>query len=532
MSAADRQYMLDQGAYAVAYCKDNATLNGLYSCSCFSQKVFDARIKTNGQTVQVPDALRSGGKRDERTPFTNLIFKLDIRDCVVPAKIEKYGSDRAYQVLKMDTQLSRTQLDQVSACVGSSLASSFQVNPVPNTVVIDGLFNSALIPCREKAVGGGSSASAPPAGSSQAQPVAQAAPQTAVGQPAAPQHRSTFDRLNQARNRANDAIRGTTGTNPAQPSNQSPQVPAPHSAATNQQVDAPAPSPSTSPTPSRTSSGRQFYHFCKLGGATRPEGGGIQYHAVAMPLYVSDIYPVPMDKGINNADGVAFAQFLGEKYDPYFKKVRASCGGIVRSMEAAQADKQKLEDEYRNNARLSPSMYPNSNVIETGWKWTGAGSSQGVAPDNTMVSASRREQAAPHQTAVGQPAPAPPPQSPPAQEPRFIAADLTGVYNGKYRCAQGPTNFKLTLVAAGDGSMSGEFTFDLPATSSTRTASYSLSGKYDSATGNFRLNPVKWEPPEPRGFVMVGMDGTFNPNTKQVSGKITSPTCSTFEATR
>jgi hypothetical protein len=305
MSAEDRQYMLDQGAYAVEYCKDNATLNGLYSCSCFSEKVFDARIKTNGETVQ------TAGRR-ERTPFTNLIFRLDIRDCTVPAKIEKYGSDRAREVLKMDASISSSQLDQISACVGSSLAGSFQANPVPNTVVIDGLFNSALVSCRRKALGGGSSAGAPQAGSSQAQPASH---------------------------------------------------PAPH-------------------------------------------------------------------------------------------------------------------------------------------------------------------------TAVGQPAPAPPPQSPPAQEPRFIAADLTGVYHGKYRCAQGPTNLKLTLVAAGDGSMTGEFTFDLPATSSTRTASYSLSGKYDPATGNFRLNPVKWEPPEPRGFVMVGMDGTFNPNTKQVSGKITSPACSTFEATR
>src|ERR1035441_155748 len=89
MSAADRQYMLDQGAYAVAYCKDNAMLNGLYSCSRFSQKVFDARIKTNGQTVQ------GTGGRFTRTPFSNLIFKLDIRDCVVPAKIEKYGDRKS-----------------------------------------------------------------------------------------------------------------------------------------------------------------------------------------------------------------------------------------------------------------------------------------------------------------------------------------------------------------------------------------------------------------------------------------------------
>jgi hypothetical protein len=229
MSAEDRKYILDQGAYAVEYCKNNATLNGLYSCSCFSEKMVDARIKTNGERVRM--AGRSG-----REPFTNLISKVDYRDCADPAKAEKYGSDRAYEVLKMDTQLSRPQIDQICACVGSSLAGGFKANPVPNTVAIDGLFNSALIPCREKAVGGGSSASAPQASSNQAQP-AQSVPQTAGRQTVpAPQHRSIFDRLNQAQNRANDAIRGTTGTNPAQPSNQSPQsAPAP-SGATNQQL--------------------------------------------------------------------------------------------------------------------------------------------------------------------------------------------------------------------------------------------------------------------------------------------------------
>ena len=234
MSGEDRQYILDQGAYAVDYCKNNATLNGLYSCSCFSEKMVDARIKTNGERVRAPNALGSPVRRE---PFTNLISKVDYRDCADPAKAEKYGSNRAYEVLKMDTQLSRPQIDQICACVGSSLAGGFKANPVPNTVAIDGLFNSALIPCREKTVGGGSSASAPPASSNQAQPAAQSVPQTAGRQPVpAPQRRSIFDRLNQAQNRANDAIRGTIGTNPAQPSNQSPQsAPAP-SGATNQQL--------------------------------------------------------------------------------------------------------------------------------------------------------------------------------------------------------------------------------------------------------------------------------------------------------
>src|ERR1035441_2524911 len=377
MSAKDRQYILDQGAYAVDYCKNNATLNGLYSCSCFSEKMVDARIKTNGERVVAPNAVGSSVRRE---PFTNLIFKVDYRDCADPAKAEKYGSDRAYQVLKMDTQLSRPQIDQICACVGSSVAGGFKANPVPNMEVIDGMFTSALVPCREKAVGGGSSASAPQASSNQAQPAAQSAPQTARRQPApAPQRGSILDRFKQAQNRANDAIRGTTGTNPPQPSNQSPQsAPAP-SGVTSQQPNATAPSPSASSTSSAGSSGRLFYHLCGAGGATRTEGGGIQAHKVPMPLYMSDIYPVPMDKNINHADGVAFGKFLSGKYDPYFDtngvSVR-SCGGNFTTLEAAQAGKQKQEDAYRKNASLLPSTFPNSNVIETGWKWTGAEPSQ------------------------------------------------------------------------------------------------------------------------------------------------------------
>src|ERR1700720_1216501 len=59
------------------------------------------------------------------------------------------------------------------------------------------------------------------------------------------------------------------------------------------------------------------------------------------------------------------------------------------------------------------------------------------------------------------------------------ATAITGVFNGIYRCARGPVNLRLTLVAPGDGSLFGVFTFDLPTNSSTRTASYTLIGTYD-----------------------------------------------------
>jgi hypothetical protein len=139
--------------------------------------------------------------------------------------------------------------------------------------------------------------------------------------------------------------------------------------AANEPVGAPAQSASSNP--SAALPGRSLYHVCKAGGANRIEGVGMQRHKVPMPLYMSDIYPVPTDKDINHADGKAFAQFLSTKYDPYFKNQSRLCGENWRSMEEAQAGKKKLEEEYQNNARLNSSDYPNSNVIETEWKWEG-----------------------------------------------------------------------------------------------------------------------------------------------------------------
>lgn len=189
---------------------------------------------------------------------------------------------------------------------------------------------------------------------------------------------------------------------------------------------------------------------------------------------------------------VAFFQFLKQQYS--YKGLGEYPGDLqctgVRSVEEARSVEQLYVNRDRQNKR---------NVIETGWTYNGA--------------------------------PAPVVSSAPAATP-VNATGITGVYDGNYRCARGPVNLTLTLVAPGDGSLTGVFTFDLPANSRTRTASYTLSGTYDAATGGFRLVPVKWEPPAPPGFVMVGMDGAFNSSAEQVSGKITYATCTTFEATR
>src|ERR1700682_6227178 len=59
---------------------------------------------------------------------------------------------------------------------------------------------------------------------------------------------------------------------------------------------------------------------------------------------------------------------------------------------------------------------------------------------------------------------------------------INGVYNGTYNCALGPRTLKLSLLASGNGSLTGVFTFYLPPDSHTQAFSYSMSGTFDAAS--------------------------------------------------
>ena len=174
MSADDRQFVLDQGVQGLNYCNSNVMLSNFYSCDCFSQKVFEARINTINQTVRV-----AGGS--QRTPLVNLISKLDIKSCVAPTKIVKYGSDRARDVLQFN-HLSPSQLDQVSACVGSTLSAKCQALPDENIDAVNGLFNSAVVSCTENA-SSTNSPSAVPATDAASQARAESSNQTPAAAP-------------------------------------------------------------------------------------------------------------------------------------------------------------------------------------------------------------------------------------------------------------------------------------------------------------------------------------------------------------
>lgn len=107
----------------------------------------------------------------------------------------------------------------------------------------------------------------------------------------------------------------------------------------------------------------------------------------------------------------------------------------------------------------------------------------------------------------------------------------TGVYEGSYQCANGSVKLKLAIVASGDGSARGRLTFAEPDNMGGASGSFNLKGNYDPATGKFKLQPLNWNPPVPQGVPMLGVEGSFDPRIKQVSGNMTGG-CATFRATR
>ncbi len=181
----------------------------------------------------------------------------------------------------------------------------------------------------------------------------------------------------------------------------------------------------------------------------------------------------------------AFVQFLKQKYS--YKGPGQFPGDIQCTGLHSVAEAQSIERGYIDRDRQNK-----MNVIETGWVYGSA--SAETAPAAGASDASR----------------------------------LTGVYLGKYRCNGGDRDLKLTVRGASNGSLTALFTF----TAVRSLASYSLAGRYDGATGQFKLEPDKWVGAAPSGYNMVGMDGAYDAASNKLSGKIASGSCGPFSVVR
>jgi hypothetical protein len=108
-------------------------------------------------------------------------------------------------------------------------------------------------------------------------------------------------------------------------------------------------------------------------------------------------------------------------------------------------------------------------------------------------------------------------------------ASVYGVYNGMYVCAQESTNFKLTLTPAGDGGLTGVFTF-YPTRLAPKSFTFTLYGLLSGTS--FQLQPTKWDTPAPEGGRMAVLRGSSDVATGTVAGVIALDGCTSFKAIR
>jgi len=122
----------------------------------------------------------------------------------------------------------------------------------------------------------------------------------------------------------------------------------------------------------------------------------------------------------------------------------------------------------------------------------------------------------------------------PAARPAF-----EGVYNGTYAAKEGPVKFKLTLWmkmenrtldgTLANTNIAGLLTLNLPDGSDTKAYTAELAGFF-VPNGNLQLTTKRWESPPPSK--VAGLNGKFDPDAAQISGYISDPDNSKFQAIR
>jgi hypothetical protein len=117
---------------------------------------------------------------------------------------------------------------------------------------------------------------------------------------------------------------------------------------------------------------------------------------------------------------------------------------------------------------------------------------------------------------------------PAASRPLVSTNDWTGLWRGRYVCAQGATGLILTVRKAGGGNVTAVFKFfALPENPGVPPGEFEMAGRPGPQRNHLQLFPSGWIK-EPSGYVMVGLDGDYNESTGEYSGRVTHPSCSQF----
>jgi hypothetical protein len=108
----------------------------------------------------------------------------------------------------------------------------------------------------------------------------------------------------------------------------------------------------------------------------------------------------------------------------------------------------------------------------------------------------------------------------------------TGVWQGRYVCAQGETYFRLTILPEGDDADRAFFYFyPPPGTNPGETGCFSLSMSEAAGQNRLTLREKRWID-WPFGYVMVSLDGAISEDGRTYSGTVNGPGCREFTVER
>lgn len=112
------------------------------------------------------------------------------------------------------------------------------------------------------------------------------------------------------------------------------------------------------------------------------------------------------------------------------------------------------------------------------------------------------------------------------------------LFNGRYHCGGHWVDFQFHITPATgplgiedpDGGVTGSMTFHFHRSiTSIDGAGYLLAGSYDPKTGRFHLEPKPWTSPHPGTLDAIGIEGSFDPDSRKMTAKMLSDKCDSVE---
>jgi hypothetical protein len=105
---------------------------------------------------------------------------------------------------------------------------------------------------------------------------------------------------------------------------------------------------------------------------------------------------------------------------------------------------------------------------------------------------------------------------------------LSGIWTGRYHCAEGDTAVTVALTVEDGGAAHGTFAFgNLPGRSNVQPGKYLIAGRYYQRGGSLQMEPVGWID-KPPGYTQLGFALTYVLRAQWLTGRIEWKSCSTI----